>query len=372
MRSQQNFNKRSWVVCLFCALAITGCIDSFDPGLPNSLSETDLVVSGFISSDDEQHRITMSRTRPRRSQGLILFETGATVEIVDSNDNRHTLTEEQDGIYVTNPAEFRTQVGLSYQLQITLENGEQYESDFQQMLEPTPIAGLTYERNRRRELVRDFEREQDFVDIIVDVDPTASPEFSQYEYRGTYATEVPFQGSSICWPDPNDFPFSEFIPELTCYVFEWQRLPLNIFEMPDPILQNANRATVIPIELDYKFLIGYQMDVIKSRLTEDYFEFLEELKGQRSLGGSIFDPPPTELVGNIRNINNPSQSALGFFSTVSRTVERMFIPEIFFTETVNRHPVNNMLIPPRPENPACCDCRLLPGASDRRPDDWGN
>ena len=371
MRSKQNKLNRSWIIYLFSVLMITGCIDPIDPGLPGTLSETDLVVSGFITNEDQPHRVVLSRSRPLNTRGEIEFETGATVEVVDSNNNRHQLTEVAEGQYATNPVEFRSQVGESYQLRITLQNGEEFESDFQQLLPAIPMENLRYERNIRTELERDFEREQEFIDIVVDVDLAADPEYATYEYRGTYETEVTFQGNPFCWVDPALVPVDLEVG-LVCYIFEWERLPLNIVETPDPILQDATKAIAIPIELDFKFLLGYQMDIIKANLTESYFEFLKELKGQQNLGGSIFDAPPTEIVGNVRNINNPNRPALGYFSTQAITIERIFIPEIFFEETADRHPINETLVPPRPDNPACCDCRLLPGAFTQQPDDWGN
>jgi hypothetical protein len=112
---------------------------------------------------------------------------------------------------------------------------------------------------------------------------------------------------------------------------------------------------------------------------------MDEIKNQNEVQGSLFDPPPSPIVGNISNVQNRDIKALGFFALVSETTKRIFISKEILRSEIGRFDFENCsdnfgefinLNPDaivleqnvRRPNPTCCDCRLVPGATDQIPE----
>ena len=52
------------------------------------------------------------------------------------------------------------------------------------------------------------------------------------------------------------------------------------------------------------------------------FAYWEQARVQLARGGGVFDPPFAPVVGNIRNVNDPSEVVLGYFHAYSQTMSR--------------------------------------------------
>ena len=60
-------------------------------------------------------------------------------------------------------------------------------------------------------------------------------------------------------------------------------------------------------------------------ISEETFRFYEQLKATTEELGTLFDPIPTEVIGNVRNTGNPDETVLGFFSADGYDSQRIFI-----------------------------------------------
>jgi len=349
-------------------LLFSTCVDRFNPDLSDIASENELVVEGFITDTDESQKITLSRTV---AVGLEDFvnppESNAIVQVIDQDGNRHTLIEKQSGEYITNPFEFRAQVGNSYQLRIELADGEIYESDFQELLPVDPIDSVWWERSFVEEVNGRFVRDIEVVRFYTNYDEHDQTNYYRYEHFGTYAFASERQGQTICWTNPDSIPV-DLSPNVICYLDTLGDLPLNISAYPDPIEGATGSEEIFNIRFGIRFRLGYSIEVRKYNLTKEYFDFLSAVREQGEFGGSIFDSPPTQILGNIRNVNNPSRFALGYFSTLAQTTKRVQIPALGFQRIPGRcdfDPAN--FIPPGRD---CCDCRERDSAYVERPSFW--
>ena len=74
-----------------------------------------------------------------------------------------------------------------------------------------------------------------------------------------------------------------------------------------------------------KISIKYSTLIKQRAVSKKEYDYLEQLqKTTESLGG-LFDPQPSQVLGNIRNLNNPLAPVLGYFSAGTTVEERLFI-----------------------------------------------
>jgi len=348
-------------------LSISACEDRFRIDLSEIESENELVVEGFITDQEGPHRIRLTRTLAIGSGSTAVpREGGAMVQVIDRQGNTHTLTEIDAGVYQTNEAEFQAEAGNAYQLKIELADGEVYESDFQELLPVEPIDELWFERGPEEVVEGTFVTEADVVKFFTNYESQSGPAYYRYDYFVTYEFTSEQQGSSGCWQnDPQNIP-DDLAVGITCYVNESGRLITNVSTYPDPIAGDVGFAKIFSLDFDIRFRLGTSVQVKKYALTKDYHDFLSAVREQGEFGGSIFDSPPTQIVGNIRNVNDPKQFALGYFTTLALTTKRIFVPGLGYQPPSDRCDVVDDIPPPKD----CCDCRQKIGASDRRPDFW--
>jgi len=71
----------------------------------------------------------------------------------------------------------------------------------------------------------------------------------------------------------------------------------------------------------------YHVEVKQLSLSEEAFRYWSSIETQVSSTGSIFDPPPVAIPGNITNCTHPDDIAFGFFGASSISTKSIFIPE---------------------------------------------
>jgi hypothetical protein len=74
-----------------------------------------------------------------------------------------------------------------------------------------------------------------------------------------------------------------------------------------------------------KHQIRYSILVKQYALTEQGYEYWQNLKRNTENLGTLFDPQPSQVSGNIRSVNNPDEPVLGFFSAGSLQEKRIFV-----------------------------------------------
>ncbi|GAA5024411.1 hypothetical protein GCM10011506_08020 [Marivirga lumbricoides] len=367
---------------IFIIVLCSSCIDPFDPKLTNNDSRSQLVVEGLISNNNSVNIITLSRTSSVKGNSGYERESGALVYIIDNDSNCYQLEEISSGRYATSPSDFLTKLGNFYQLKVELNNGQKYESDFQELIVPDELDSLWFKSEEETFLSGNSIVASEVINFYTKNDIRRDPLYYRYDYSGTFAFESVFQGSSACFKGGDRSAIKT--QDLICYRNETVNLPLNIVSTEDLPINSESVIKVLTVVPSRQYSIGYSMLITRYSLTSSFFHFLEQLKAQRDVGGSMFDPPPTEIVGNITNVNNPEDRAVGFFSTSSSTSKRLFIDSKFLKKEV-RDPLNNENCGHNLDEPGiaqlpeeylrrprdyCCDCRLYPGATVQKPSFW--
>jgi hypothetical protein len=107
----------------------------------------------------------------------------------------------------------------------------------------------------------------------------------------------------------------------------------------------------------FRFVNKYRMDLKQYSISQGAYRFLRLVKQQAEISGSIFDPPPATLRGNMLSLDNPDEVVLGYFMAGGETSRRIYIDKNDLTYKQNRAIVAD-------------DCRVVSGAFLDPPADW--
>ncbi|WP_375581139.1 DUF4249 domain-containing protein [Marivirga tractuosa] len=375
--------KLLFIIYVFSSLLIS-CIDPFDVKVQQPNADELIVVDAVLNQESAVHSIILNRPSSINQNSGYKRVSKAIVEIIDSNNACFEFTETSNGRYSIDSSMFKPILGVQYSLKIELPNGLVYKSEEEELKEVEPIDSVWVLPEKTSFLAGSNVTEGDVINIYTNITTKDESIFNQYEYEGTFGFESIYQGSEVC---------DEFGPilhsareELVCFRSEKVDLPLNILSTDNLKDDNILTQNILSILPDRRFFIGYSLLIKKKRLSENYFNYLDEIKTQNEVNGSLFDPPPTPIIGNISNQLDDNVKALGFFTLISETNKRIFISKEILRTEINRFSFENcsdnfeeFFNPFDPDaiileqnirrpDPICCDCRLYPGATDQIPE----
>lgn len=319
---------------------MSACQDTIDFDLEENPNY--LVVDGFITDEFGPHIIHLSRSSQFTSAldgGFELREVGASLCIRDNNDNCTDLTEVRPGEYAT-PDQFRGQPGDSYTLHVTTSDGNSYISGTETLVTPGPIDSvymdsLIVQNVSRNGVIVDKIGLQFFIDFTF-------PDRDYYyfwDWESTFILKTYYDGG---------------IPD-SCFVDEWPIEYLNILESNTSSQRTIQQHPIVFKDIDFKFSRGFSLNVQQYAVSREAYQFYDKIENQMDATGSIFDPAPTRITGNISNVNSENDIVLGYFGAFGLTEKRTFvdslvsfIPSMSVCLAAPEHTPPNM----------CFDCRL--------------
>jgi hypothetical protein len=72
----------------------------------------------------------------------------------------------------------------------------------------------------------------------------------------------------------------------------------------------------------------YSLLVKQYAISKTYYQFLKKVKEVNQTSGSLFDPIPNEIFGNVRSSDGKDLPVLGYFSVAGVAEQRTFIERI--------------------------------------------
>jgi hypothetical protein len=298
---------------LFSLLMMAGssCYESYQPpGIDSSASY--LVVDAFINSTDGSVSVMLSNTLPLSSTDSLQPVNGAKVQVIDDSGSMLAVPFTDSGLYAVS--------GLSiikekkYKLVIS-SAGKAYESDFVPVNQAPPIDTLNWSIDR------------DYLNINVSThDPTGSSKFYRWKFTETWKYRSMFltpyivkndsvvprtkeEDISICWQTLDD---SKIVIYSTDYLAQ---------DRVDNFTVQRIASNSLKLTSRYSILVQQQ-----TLTKEAYIYWLNVKKTTESLG-SLFDPLPAAVRGNIRCVTNTAEPVIGFFSVGSVSSKRIYIDQ---------------------------------------------
>ncbi|OOG74373.1 DUF4249 domain-containing protein [Algoriphagus sp. A40] len=331
------------------------CIDPYEVEVPEGKEL--LSVDGLIHTGQGPHAITISRSTTYGSQfeGLIRPVSGATVVVRDNEGMVTFLEEGQEarGSYFT-PTGFRAQVGKSYTLQIQTTEGRVYTSLPERVNAVPEIEAITMKTVTVP--VEGETNPRSGIQLISEInDPADQNNF--YFWRSGRATYLQETYPELYIIRPAKIPAPKACCNF-CYITEPGSNQSLFIAQDDSFNGLSTRIPAAFIKDDgRRFIFKYRMELRQYSISQEAYRFLRLIKQQAEISGSIFDPPPATIRGNIISLDNPDEEVLGYFIAAGETTKEIYIDraELSFRQ-------NKVTIPD--------DCLTLPGASLIPPVDW--
>ncbi|MEM8939091.1 MAG: DUF4249 domain-containing protein [Bacteroidota bacterium] len=231
------------------------------------------------------------------SQSLNAFEAGervpvtdAIVTLEDQQGNSYVLTQDPDssGLYQSDP--IKPSIEEVYSLTV-LWNEEEYFAE--EKVRAVPPIERIYQT---------FEEETFFDDegYRVNIDFTDTPSIENFYYWQLFVDGV--NGIIV---DPGN--------------------ESNLIQSDE--FFDGNTITGYRPNPDALPLPGQTVEVIQYGISQNYFDFLSTLFQQTATVDGIFDTPPVPIRGNVLNLTNPDNYALGYFTASEVSIETILIQE---------------------------------------------
>ncbi len=294
-------------------LLLTYCTEPLDLG--QSSGGQQLVVEGWVNDVDSIHVVQLS-TSSFDGIGDNILGTNAQVFITSMDENReYPLTEVFPGRYETISHVLPGEVAQSYQLNILLANGQSYQSDIVTIPEPVQITNTEVALlEERGEMDNGTPFTQYSHEVYLDLENTEEDHFVRIVSQGWAELKVDY---GLCDEVLGGFG----IPgELSCWQFrEFIESDINI---STNIGITNDEYRVLGVEVPFDFRARYVTELFVNSMSREAFAYWAAAGIQLQRNGGIFDPPFSPVVGNISNLNNVSQPALGYFHAYSQSMIR--------------------------------------------------
>lgn len=352
MKTKKFLNK----YIFFVLVGLMGCVDPYEVSLEEGPQL--LTIEGMITSGPGPHTIKLTRSATYGSvfEGLIRPVVGATVIVRDDSGLVTFLQEnlEDRGNYLTS-SDFSGEVGKTYTLQIQLNDGKVYTS-LPEKLNPVPeLQDINYQVVRIP--VQGEINDESGVQLIAEfTDPSDENNFYYWkkgesvyilETRPDLYTELPPSRA----PAPKDCC-------AVCFKTE-QSSNASIFIAQDDNFNGLNTRLAAAFILDdaLRFVNTFRVDLKQMSISQEAYRFLRLVKQQSELSGSVFDPPPANIRGNMISLDDPDEVVLGFFMAAGESTKRIYIKgtDLDFRQ---------------PDGLITDDCRVVDGAQVDPPTDW--
>jgi hypothetical protein len=304
----RTFRYHTWIILIFSFLQ-WHCIQSYVS--PYHAPATGyLVVEGYITGNGPSY-FKLSRSIPLPGDSTIPVVTGAVLQVEGSDNSIYPFTETGNGGYTLASASLN--ITTKYRLRISNVNNETYLSNYVPYKPTPPIDSVNWISDTTG------------VNIYVNShDPNGNTRYYQWTYNETWEYTSAIQ-SGFVWEHDSLLFATASNQYYFCYHNDSSsQILIGTTAKLAQDLVYRQRLISIPVSTQ-ALAIEYSVLVAQYALTDSAYNFLSLMKGNTEQLGSIFDPLPSQVTGNIHSLTNPGEIVLGYISAGTLQQERIFI-----------------------------------------------
>lgn len=283
------------LIGLTILLSFTGCVRPIDVEIDDNQSV--LVVEGLITDKPGPYEVKLTQTAAytHEIEGVNFPVSGAVVTLYDDAGNAEVLWEEGNGIYRTSYIQGRP--GRSYHITIETMEGAFIESIPETMPYPAEVDSFYYEFIEESPITRAGHS----VHLVIN-DPEETRNYYRWRWQGYYIFHTQFERlapcPTMCWRYEYD---QDYLKVVNDRLFDGNVFDQEIYLVPFFDLGN------------------YLLSIEQYNITASAYEFWKLVDEQVNQSGTVFDPPPSRIRGNLFYPDQPDRNVLGYFQASSIT-----------------------------------------------------
>ena len=284
-----------------------GCREPFMPVVEGY--ENILVVDGLITDREGPQVVRLSRSFPFDEQFAEPVE-GAVVIVTDEFSGIFLFTEDAPGLYLSDPG-LRGEAGRRYRLLVSTPDGRDYESEWVELRRVPRIDSVGW---RFLEIAGTLPGQSSYgVRVSVNThDPMDETRYYRWEWSETWEVITPIKSSL-------------YLDEERCWKTTRSSLVAigTTEHLTRDVLHDQPLFTVSTG--DSRLRIRYSVLVLQYSLSREAYSYWKNLQELTQNRGTLFDPVPSRVTGNIYDREQPGMPVLGLFQASAVTTERIFI-----------------------------------------------
>jgi len=361
----------------------SSCRDSFSPEIDDY--KNNLVVDGMISNEPGPYKVSLSLSSPVNDPDYIPL-SGCKVTISSLEGESEELQEEAPGVYVSSPEGIQGQVGHSYKLSVVSPEGKHYQTSFIKM--PFPVGIDTVKAELQFRDNNAYAYPVGGYQFYLSTEEAADEESyflwkleETYEFHSQYKIHMLYRGMGlepffnrdslyVCWK-------TQKIPQ----IFTGSTNDLTSGRLINEPIHYVNTETK---RLQARYSLLVKQYSIPSQAYYHWKAVQEQVEGDDFL----FANQPYQIMGNLKNVDDPKDRALGFFTVGAVEQERYFFDrpnaDFFYTTCIANPDLMALGYMPASQYPVyltitsegfafasdyCFDCTLWNGSLEK-PDFW--
>jgi hypothetical protein len=294
-------------------LTLLCCKKPYNPpasSTPNSY----LVVEGFINSGNDSTVIILSKTIRLTAKTTNNPALGATVIVEGEKNGVYNLLDNAGNGHYNSYSGLNLSPSQRYRVKIVIGN-RQYVSDFVGIKQTPPIDSVG------------FNIQNGNVNVYVNAhDATNNTRYYRWDYEETWQFHSKYQSGWIL-----DTTINVLVPRSTeesiydCFGSDLSsHIVLTSTEKLASDVVYQNSVTQIPLSAE-KVETRYSILLKQYAITQQAFEFYQNLQKNTEQLGSIFDAQPSQLSGNIHCLTDPSELVVGYITANNVQTKRIYI-----------------------------------------------
>jgi len=313
-----------YILITLILFRMVGCRVPYEPSAIKGKTGY-LVVDGMIVNGNGQTVVTLTRSTGWHDSLTVVYERNARAQIEGTDNSVFSLTENPNGQYMADGLNLNP--NLTYRLKIKTSDGAIFASDYVPVLKTPPIDSITWKQDTDKV-------DRTLTDLAIYVN-THDPLNNTRYYRWNYEETWKYHSNLVSKVHINNFQvYANTQADQDKLYYCWQTNNSNSI-----IIDNTVKLSQDVISLKQLTLIQgnslkksfiYSILVKQYALTQKAYEFYEIMKMNSEQTGSLFDPQPSEINGNIKNLSNPSEPVIGYVSISNLSSNRVYISKDFF------------------------------------------
>jgi hypothetical protein len=304
-------------------LLLSGCIDPYTPDIDDS--KVSLVVEALITDQPGMHTVTLSRSFPL-NETVWIPVTGARVTVMDNQGKAMEFLEEEPGKYRYWMMSNDLISGNAYTLHIVTSDGENYESDPEQVLASSPpVESVYWEFETMGTSDPDMPTRgiQFYLDLDGEEDQARNFRWEleeTWEYNAANRIQYYYDGTLYEWSDPFIY--------YTCWYTG--NIPAIYIASTSALERNAIAKHPLNFvsEETSRLQTRYSLMVKQYALSDKAYDYWLQIQRQNQESGGIYETQPDQIPGNIHNLQDPEEEVLGYFNVSPVSEKRIFVDGI--------------------------------------------